>query len=56
MSGAPVLLPSEGTTLRGSLEQWFDKLEIRPKIVGEFEDNALLKAFGQAGVGIFAVP
>jgi len=56
MSGAPILLPAEGTTLRGSLEQWFDNLEIRPKIVGEFEDNALLKAFGQAGVGIFAVP
>jgi len=56
MSGAPILLPAEGTTLRGSLEQWFDNLEIRPNIAGEFEDNALLKAFGQEGVGIFAVP
>ena len=56
MNGAPILLPAEGTTLRGTLEQWFDSLEIRPMIVGEFEDSALLKAFGQAGVGIFAVP
>ena len=56
MNGAPILLPVEGTTLRGTLEQWFDTLEIRPTIVGEFEDSALLKAFGQAGVGIFAVP
>jgi LysR family transcriptional activator of nhaA len=56
MNGAPILLPAEGTTLRGTLEQWFDTLEIRPMIVGEFEDSALLKAFGQAGVGIFAVP
>ena len=56
MNGAPVLLPAEGTTLRGTLEQWFDSLEIRPIIVGEFEDSALLKAFGQAGVGVFAIP
>ena len=56
MNGAPILLPVEDTTLRGTLELWFDTLEIRPTIVGEFEDSALLKAFGQAGVGIFAVP
>ena len=56
MNGAPILLPAEGTTLRGTLEQWFDSLEIRPIIVGEFEDSALLKAFGQSGVGVFAVP
>jgi len=56
MNGAPILLPAEGTILRGTLEQWFDSLEIRPMIVGEFEDSALLNSFGQAGVGIFAVP
>ena len=56
MNGAPILLPAEGTTLRGTLEQWFNSLEIRPMIVGEFDDTALLKAFGRAGVGIFPVP
>ncbi len=56
MNGAPILFPAEGTTLRGILEQWFDSLEIRPMVVGEFEDSALLKVFGQAGVGVFAVP
>jgi len=56
MTGAPMLLPADGTTLRGALEQWFASLDIRPAIVGEFEDSALLKAFGQEGVGIFAVP
>ena len=56
MNGVPILLPAEGTTLRSSLEHWFDTLEIRPMIVGEFEDSALLKAFGQVGAGIFAVP
>ena len=56
MNGAPILLPTEGTTLRGTLEKWFDGLEIRPMIVGEFDDSALLKAFGQAGTGVFVVP
>jgi LysR family transcriptional activator of nhaA len=42
--------------LRRNLEQWFDRNQIRPAIVGEFEDSALLKVFGQAGAGVFAVP
>jgi LysR family transcriptional activator of nhaA len=56
LEGAPFLLPAEGTTLRHSLEHWFDSLGIRPVVVGEFEDSALLKVFGQAGAGVFAVP
>lgn len=53
---APFLLPTDNTVLRQSLEQWFDAEKIRPLNVGEFEDSALMKAFGQAGCGIFAVP
>jgi LysR family transcriptional activator of nhaA len=56
LDGAPFLLPSEGTTLRRSLEHWFDDVGIRPVVVGEFQDNALLKVFCQAGAGIVAVP
>lgn len=56
LAEAPFLLPLEGTALRRSLEQWFDRLKIQPRIVGEFEDSALLKAFGQEGVGLFVVP
>ena len=56
LDGAPMLLPSPMSALRGSLDQWFDSLEIRPQIVGEFDDQALLKVFGQAGDGVFAVP
>lgn len=56
LDSAPFLLPAEGTTLRQSLEQWFHTQGIRPKIVGEFDDSALLKVFGQLGTGIFAVP
>lgn len=56
LDGAPLLMPSEGTTLRRALEHWLDGLGIRPVIVAELDDSALLKAFGQDGLGIFAVP
>ncbi len=56
LDGAPFLLPVEGSVLRRSLEQWFDRNHIRPSIIGEFEDSALLKVFGQAGAGVFAIP
>jgi len=56
LNGAPFLLPAGGTTLRRSLEQWFDGLGVQPVVVGEFADSALLKVFGQAGAGVFAVP
>lgn len=56
LDGAPFLLPSEGTVLRRSLDQWFVARDIRPAVRGEFEDSALLKAFGRAGEGVFAVP
>jgi LysR family transcriptional activator of nhaA len=53
---APMLVPIEMTTMRQSLERWFESINIRPVIVGEFEDSALLKEFGQHGDGIFVVP
>lgn len=56
LDGAPFLLPSEDSALRLSLEEWFRKLGVRPRVVGTFEDSALLDAFGQAGAGLFAMP
>jgi LysR family transcriptional activator of nhaA len=53
---APMLLPTENTALRRSLDQWFEAHEVRPTVVGEFEDSALLGTFGQDGIGVFAVP
>ena len=49
-----MLLPTENTRLRSSLDQWFVAMEIRPSIVAEFEDSALLKVFGEHGAGVFA--
>jgi LysR family transcriptional activator of nhaA len=56
LDGAPFLMPSRGTELRRGLEQWFDRHDLRPEIVAEFEDTALLKVFGQDGFGVFAIP
>lgn len=56
LDGAPFLLPLEGTTSRRALEQWFDGANVRPKVVGEFKDSALLETFGQAGAGLFSAP
>lgn len=56
LARAAMLLPSESTAMRRSIDQWFDQEEIRPRIVGEFDDSALLKVFGQAGAGVFPAP
>ncbi len=56
LAGAPFLLPTEGTSLRRTLDGWFEREQIFPHVVGEFSDSALLKAFGTAGAGLFAGP
>jgi len=56
LNGAPILLPSRGNQLRTDIDQWLDNHRIHPRIVGEFDDSALMKAFGQEGAGIFLAP
>lgn len=56
LSGAPFLMPSDLSLVQPQLLQWLDRQYIFPRIVGEFDDSALMKAFGQDGVGVFAVP
>ena len=56
LAGAPFLLPMKNSVLRQIVDQWFETHSIRPRILGEFQDTALLTAFGQAGAGIFAAP
>lgn len=53
---APMLMPVSANSLRRSLDDWFEKIEVTPKIVAEFDDSALLKAFGEAAVGVFPAP
>lgn len=56
LNGAPMLLPTDNTALRRNLNFWFENQEIRPVIIGEFEDYALLRAFGHTGAGVFPAP
>ena len=53
LSEVPVLLPTDHTAVRTRLDQWLESKGIRPNIVGEFEDSALLKTFGVSGMGVF---
>jgi LysR family transcriptional activator of nhaA len=56
LDGAPMLLPTENTSMRRNLDFWFESIGVRPMVIGEFEDYAMLRAFGQTGIGIFPVP
>lgn len=56
LHGAPVLMPVSSIALRRSLDEWLDRVGVTPRVVAEFEDSALLKAFGEAGTGIFPAP
>ena len=56
LDGAPLLLPAEGTSLRREIDRWLHDQDLTPRVVGEFDDTALLKTFGEAGHGFFFAP
>lgn len=56
LTGAPMLMPIAGSTLRRNLDAWFERHAIDPRVVAEFEDRALMKAFGERGAGMFTSP
>ena len=56
LNAAPALLPAESTALRRSLEAWFRAREVRPNVVAEFDDLALMKVMAAEGRGFIAVP
>ncbi len=51
-----MFLPTDNTALRRALDYWFESEGVRPLAVGEFEDYALLRAFGETGAGVFPMP
>ena len=53
LHGAPLYLPVRDSTLRESLERWFEANKIEPVVLGEFEDRELLKTFGAGGLAAF---
>ncbi len=56
LNDAPLLLPARGDPLRSAIDAWFAARDLRPLVVGEFTDSALLKTFGRAGLGLFPAP
>lgn len=56
LDGAPLLLPILGSAMRRGLDQWLEDRGLRPRVVGEFEDAALMQAFGREGVGLVPIP
>jgi LysR family transcriptional activator of nhaA len=52
----PLLIPGAHSAVHTPLLRWFERLAVSPHTVGEFDDSALMLAFGQAGVGVFPVP
>ena len=56
LNGAPFLLPARNNALRGKIDEWFGTHGVRPDVVGEFEDNALLNTFGRRGLGLYFAP
>ena len=53
---APLLLPGPDAAVRRPLAHWMERMRVTPRIVGEFDDSALMKSFGQAGAGVFPAP
>ena len=56
LNDAPLFLPTRQNALRGRIDRWIEGVGIRPRIVGEFQDSALLTTFGRAGLGFFPAP
>ncbi|GAB5498689.1 MAG: transcriptional activator NhaR [Pseudohongiellaceae bacterium] len=56
LNEAPMLLPTSNSPVRRGLENWFEEQELAPSIMAEFEDSALMKAFGEEGIGLFPAP
>jgi len=56
LQDAPLLVPGQETVVRSRLLRWLSEQQVQPRIVGEFDDSALMQAFGQSGSGIFVAP
>ena len=56
LSGQPLLIPGAQASVRQQLEAWLTRHGVQPRIVGEFDDGALMTAFGREGRGVFVAP
>ncbi|MCC5867789.1 MAG: transcriptional activator NhaR [Gammaproteobacteria bacterium] len=56
LNAAPLLLPGPNAAVRGEIDRWLGEARLYPRVVGEFDDSALMKVFAQAGDGYFPAP
>lgn len=56
LNGAPLLIPGPQSVVRGRLLHWLEEARVACRVVGEFDDSALMQAFGLAGSGVFVAP
>lgn len=56
LNGAPMLIQGQSSPMRQQLEPWLLRHHLQPRVVGEFDDGALMKAFGRDGHGVFLSP
>lgn len=56
LNDTPILLPTPSTAVRRALDQWMEAEDLLPRVLGEFDDSALMKAFGQVGLAVFPAP
>ncbi len=56
LNGVSLLLPGQNATVRGEIDRWLGEARLHPRVVGEFDDSALMKVFAEAGEGYFPAP
>ena len=56
LDGAPLLAPGSESAMGVRLRQWLGKHKLRPRVVGEFDDSAMVKSLGMQGLGVFIAP
>jgi LysR family transcriptional activator of nhaA len=56
LNGMPMLIQGAAASVRQQLEGWLTQHQIHPRIIGEFDDGALMTAFGREGRGVFMAP
>ena len=56
LNAMPMLIPGAQASIRQQWEGWLTRHQIHPRIIGEFDDGALMTAFGRKGRGVFMAP
>lgn len=56
LDGAPMLIPGPASSVRAPFDAWLTTQRLRPQVVGEFDDLALMATFGREGQGVFVSP